>query len=364
MKERLQSHVRQALAWQPRDGVTPVQQAFACLVAALGVTVPVVAGAAAGHLPAGLAVAVGSLPVAGIGFAPTLRQQGWQSLRATLECLLAVGCVRLIAGLGPMVALAVPLIATLVALLGSISRPSAVFAIRFTLAFVMALNVFEGAGANASEPLLLALGSFWTAVLWLAANAMVRRLDKLPAAAPTAAAAPWSKRLQHWRHTLRTLGGWSYPLRLLACLLVAAVADIVRPHHHMLWIAFTVVLLLPREAQLMPIKVTQRAAGMVVGLALAQGLLSAELGPEILISTIGLLALTQPLLRERHYAGYTALITVLVMLLIDTAGAGGAYVLQDRLIATIAAAVLVIAANAAFRRVSPPATPARAAGRR
>jgi hypothetical protein len=361
MNERIRSHLRQALAWQPRNGITPLQQVLTCAVALLGVIVPAAVGAALGVLPAGLAVAVGSLPVANIGFAPTLRRQWRQSVRAALECVLAVGCVRLIGGLGPLAALAVPPIAVLVAVLGSISRPSAVFATRFTLAFVMALNMFEGAGANASAPLLLALGSFWTAALWLGAGVLARWLGELPTPEPVPPASPWNKRLQYWRYTLRTLGGWSYPLRLFFCLAVSAAADIAWPRHHMLWIAFTVVLLLPRDAQLMPIKVTQRAAGMLVGLALSHGLLRAGFGPGILIAILGGLALTQPLLRERHYVGYTALITTLVMLLIDAAGAGGEHLLWERLVATVAAAALVIAANAAFRRVPPPARPAQAA---
>lgn len=361
MKDRIRSHLRQALAWQPRDGITPVQQVLACAVAMLGIVAPAVAGAALGQWAAGLAVAVGSLPLANIGFAPTLGRQGRQSLRAALECVLAVVCVRLIGGLGPLVALAVPPVAMLVAVLGSISRPSAVFATRFTLAFVMALNMFESAGAGASAPLLLALGSFWTAALWLGAAMLARWLDELPAPAAALPAPPWDKRLRHWRHALGTLGGWSYPLRLLLCLAVSAAADIAWPRHHMLWIAFTVVLLLPRDARVLPLKVTQRAAGMLVGLALSQGLLRAGFGPQALIAVLGALALALPLLRERHYVGYAALITTLVMLLIDAAGAGGEHLLWERLAATAAAAVLVVAANAAFRRVPAPAAPARAA---
>jgi alkylhydroperoxidase/carboxymuconolactone decarboxylase family protein YurZ len=351
MKESIRSHLRQALAWQPHDGVSPRQQALACAVAALGVGVPGAVGAVAGQLSAGLAVAIGSLPVAGIGFAPTWREQWRQSMLAMIGCLLAVGCVRLIAGWGPMMALAVPVIAALVALFGGVSRPAAVFAMRFTLAFVMALNVFEGAAAGAAGPLLLALGSVWTTLLWLGAGALAWRWKNAPPA-PPARVIPWRRRLTWWRGTLRTAAGWSYPSRLFACLMLSVAADMAFPHRHMLWIAFTVVLLLPREAEVMPLRVTQRVAGMLLGVALSSALLLLALTPGALIVVLSLLALAQPLLRDRSYAGYSALITMLVLLLIDASGMGGDDLLKERLLATLVAAGLVVAASVLFRRLT------------
>ncbi len=358
MKESVWSHLRQALAWKPpsaRYGISPFQQGLVGAVGALGIGVPSVIGAITGHLPVGLIVATGSLPVAGIGFAPTLREQWRQSMMAMIECLLAVACVQLISGLGSMAVLAVPVIGTLVAQFGTISRSTIVFAMRFTLAFVMALNVFGGSGSDHSiaGPLLLALGSIWTSLLWLGAALLLRWLSPPPPEEPQPVYS-WSLRLKFWRErTLRTPAGWSYSSRLFMCLVPAAAADLVFPHRHMLWIAFTVVLLLPRQAEVMPLRVTQRTAGMLVGVALARALLWLDLTSGALIAALSLLMMAQPLLRDRNYAGYSALITMLVLLLIDASGSGGDDLLVERMIATLAAAALVIAANAVFRRVAP-----------
>ncbi len=64
-----------------------------------------------------------------------------------------------------------------------------------------------------------------------------------------------------------------------------------------------------------------------------------------LIIGIGLLGGARPLLRERNYLAYSAVMAPLVLLLMDGTGPFGAAVLGDRLLATIIGAALVIATN-------------------
>ena len=64
------------------------------------------------------------------------------------------------------------------------------------------------------------------------------------------------QRLTRWKQSLGTLAGWSYPIRLTVCLALGFTGDHFWPDHHLHWIGPTVALLTSRQAEAIPIKVT------------------------------------------------------------------------------------------------------------
>src|SRR5262249_21177753 len=154
-----------------------------------------------------------------------------------------------------------------------------------------------------------------------------------------------AQKLARWRRSLRRLSGWQYALRLALCLAVASALRWLWPDHHLHWIALTVALLIERQIDAFPVRTTQRALGTIVGV-LASGLLLSVKPPVwALVSGIAVLASMRPFLRVRNYLAYSAVMTPLIITILDAGKPLDAGVLIDRLIATLIGGSLVIGAN-------------------
>jgi uncharacterized membrane protein YccC len=185
------------------------------------------------------------------------------------------------------------------------------------------------------------------------AIARARTPGMVTVASPSPVATPAQRRAR-WRQSLARPSGWDYALRLTACLAVAILLRWLWPDHHLHWIALTVVILCQRQVEAAPVRVTQRALGAVVGVALAGLLLVLHPPAWSLVAAVGLLAGARPLLQARNYLAYSALMTPLVMLILDAGQPLAAGTLADRLIATLAGVVLVLGSNRASREAWPP----------
>ena len=137
----------------------------------------------------------------------------------------------------------------------------------------------------------------------------------------------------------------------MICLSVAGVLRWLWPGHHMHWVALTVALLAQWQIDAFPVRTTQRALGAVLGV-LAAGVLVVYVPPNwVLIAAMGVLAGLRPLLRARNYLAYTAVMTPLIILLLDAGRPPEAGILIDRLVATLIGAGLVIATNLLFKKI-------------
>jgi hypothetical protein len=137
-------------------------------------------------------------------------------------------------------------------------------------------------------------------------------------------------------------------------LILGAVADHAWPGRHLHWIGLTVALLTSRHAELAPVKTTQRVLGTAIGVTSAELALQAGTPAWLVVVAIGLLAGARPLLRTGNYLAYSTVMTPLVALMIDGGRPLEAGILADRLLATLAGAVAVVAASAMFRAATPP----------
>jgi len=124
------------------------------------------------------------------------------------------------------------------------------------------------------------------------------------------------------------------------------------PGHHMYWVALTVALLTERAIEPLPVKVTQRALGTLIGVVIAHFVFAWTLSPWWLGAVVGVLAAGRAILRTRNYLAYSVVMTPLVIALLDAGKPPDWGVLGDRVLATFIGALLVVAANMAFRRAA------------
>lgn len=145
----------------------------------------------------------------------------------------------------------------------------------------------------------------------------------------------------------------------MICLSIAGLLRWLWPDHHMHWVALTVALLAEWQIDAFPVRTTQRALGAALGV-LAAGVLVFYVPPDwLLIAGMGVLAGLRPLLRASNYLAYTAVMTPLIILLLDAGRPPEAGILIDRLVATLIGAGLVIATNLLFMKILPAQSPGK-----
>jgi len=239
-------------------------------------------------------------------------------------------------------------LAGVAAILGAYSRPMALAAVRYAMFLVIVSNMAEAQPDRVLLLLLMAAGALWTALLTFVLGTIVRRSRRnalrAPSAAPMAPRA--TQRLVRWKSVLAQASGWQFTLRLGVCLAIAQAARSLWPDHHLYWMALTVVILTQRQVERLPVMTTQRAVGTALGVLAASLFLVYRPPVWGMIACIGLLAGMRPLLKVRNYLLYSAIMAPLILLLLDGSDPIRPGLLLDRIGATVAGALLVLAANA------------------
>lgn len=320
----------------------PISQILAAM---LGLAGPVAVGAITGHPQTGMAVALGGLALGSREKGETFHGQ----LRGFSYSLVA-GSAAVFAGTAlaecaALKALAIPAIAAAVSLIGGISRPLA----RLSALFILFMIIAANAGAPDTHPLgmmfLFALGAIWAAALSLALDSLLRAiypagiLDTVDSIHPQYT---MSQLLRRWRGLLAHLSGWQYALCITVCLIAAQLYDWLWPHHHGYWVAVTVVIVLQRDLQRAFSRTLERAIGTVLGVVLMSLIFLGDPPIWVVIGLIAALAAARPLLREASYAAYAAVMTPLVILLLDFGKPASWTLISDRLIATLSGCALVL----------------------
>lgn len=339
------------LEWDGADAFDP----SAVAVTALGMGVPILIGVLAAHPRIGLAASLGAMWVGAAPRGASLAEH-WRTVRdIVLAAIGAAIAAALIARHGWWSDVGLVLIAGTAALFGGFSRPAAIASQRFIVFVTIGLGVATHAPNRILLTILIAEGAIWAALCALAVGAAARRwrIGQIAMAEPRSGAS-FAQLYRRWRRLLATVGGWTYSLRLMACLACAVIIREAMPQHHYSWIAVAVALLTQRQSDGLVVKVLQRAMGVVAGAVATEAIASRPLPGWALVIVIATLAATSPWLRKRSYVAYTAATTPLILLLTSGGGTIGQGLLVDRLVATLIAADLVIIAFLAARRSMPP----------
>ena len=342
-KARVKAHLGEALRW---NGETEFELAEG-VIGGLGFVGPILLAALLGDLPLGLAASAGSLPIGTVAAGRSAGDQTRNVALALAPTLSAAALAVALADAGWQGKVVVVGLAGIAALLGGYSRTAAIVTTRFTLFLIITLSLAAATPHRLLLMLLLSGGAIWTALLWLLFGILARATgNTVPEIAVGSQLPPTSEeKLMRWRASLRQFAGWQYAAKLMLCLAAAAVLDLGYPDHHLHWISLTIVLLAQRRVDLMPVKITQRALGAGLG-GIVAGLCVAARPPVwVLIAGIGLIASTRPLLKARHYLSYSAMMTTLIVLMMDFEQPLEQAVLTDRTLATCIGGSLVVIAN-------------------
>lgn len=352
LPDLVRAHVAEAFRWSDDARLDRRRILFSLA----SIAIPVVVGFWAGHPSLGYVIGLGAMLLAG--------EQGERAdghshtlIASLLPVLLAVAAAAGIARLPfaevLMIALVVPA-ATLV----NYSRPAAVGGIRFIVFLVLNLGLIAGHGAQGRGAALM----FGVGALWRLALRLIARRRPVAAEAPSDTVpaerepTPRQRRI-HLGRMLRSWQGWQYPLRLGLGLAAACAIRDLWPGHHFDWMVLSIVLLNPRALEHVPVHITQRAVGTLIGVMLAGVILYAAPGHAVIAVLVCLFGTLAPLLRPGNYAAYCVFATPLILLAMDAGGSLDPTLLVDRLVATLAGSVIVVGANVLMDRVLEAFTP-------
>ncbi len=349
-------HVAEALRWSPHAP----RSGWQAVAAGLGMALPLAAGFAIGNPGAGFAAAVGGLMMGAVPTERTLAAQLRDLALAIAPAAAAIAITMAIPGPGAAERVLVVALCAIASFAGGVGRSMAVATYRFVLFLLIAVSVAGNVAHRAELFAPIALGIAWGASANVVFGSIARALHPAEVAQAQAAhpAPTLARRLAHWRGTLHHLAGWQYTLRLASCLAIAEGLAAFVPQHHLHWIALTVALVMERSVEALPIRATQRALGTLLGVLAAGLLFGATLSAWVLVPVVGLLAAARAILRTRNYLAYTVVTTPLILAILDAGRPPGIALLVERLLATLAGAALVIAANAAIRRLGHAPSPA------
>ena len=342
VRQAVTDHFAAAVQWSEPSA----RDRRAIWVAALAIAAPILVGAVVGRLDVGFTIGLGAMLLA--GESPTTPSVGAERTSpgsAVYPALLAVVLASLIAAL-PSADVCMIALAGAAAVVSGYSRPVAVGAIRFIIYLVLSVTLLESAGAHrGGAALIFGLGALWNVAVKVMLSSKV--LVPIPAVRQPSSA----QRRAYFKRSLRSLSGWQFTLRLVVGLGLASVLRHLFPAHHFTWIVLTAALLTQRQLEHVPVKITQRSAGTILGvLSTWLILLVRPTGWTLALAICGL-GTAAPLARARNYLLYATLSTPVILLVMDIGKTVDAALLVDRLTATLIGAVIVIALNVMMDRL-------------
>ena len=307
----------------------------------LGLAVPLAAGQMTGHPAEGMAASLGGLALGGAASGGTFGDRA-----KTLVYDLIAGCLGMLIGSSlaryGIVAVGLPAAAALAGLFGGISRPLVRASILFLVYMVIATSIETSARQSIGLMVLFGLGAAWCAGLALVLEGLFQRIwgrrDKVEARPRYT----WKQLLRRWRYSLKRLAGWQYVLRITLCLLAAQGFELVWPGHRGYWVSLTVVIVVQRFMSGALTRTRQRAAGTFVGVFLISLFLLAQPSPWLILCFIAVLGAARPVLQEVNYVAYAAVMTPLVILLLEFGREPSLTVAVDRLIATLVGCAIAL----------------------
>lgn len=326
----------------------------------LGLAGPLAVGVMAGHVQAATAAALGGLALGGGAKGKTPREQALDLFYGLTAGSAAMLTGAALAGHNLAAAFSIPLLAAAAGLIGSISMPLVRAATRYILYTIIAANLAAPGTQPLGVMLLFLLGACWTAALSLVLRPLFKAVGGGPHPPIAANGLQLHKytarqRLRRWRKSLARLSGWQYVMRISSCLAAAAALEWIWPLHHEYWVSITVVIVVQRNLQTALARAFHRAAGTVLGVLLISLLLLASPPLWALLLIIAALAAARPILLETNYTAYAAVMTPLVILLLDFGQDPSWAAVVDRLAATLAGCALALTLGyLGWFRLSPP----------
>lgn len=346
MTER--SHISEVLKWiqdEPTDWG---------LVAAggLGIAIPLWIANAHGHLSLGLAGAVGSLLMGNSSNGRTILELARNEVQVVATLAVAAFGVYLIEGHGVWTDLGVVFFVAMAAIFGGYSNKASMTTSRFIIYLCIMMSAVSGHDEGIVVFILMIITAAWTSLLIVIFGGISRIISPPSPLRPATGMTPSSpkERRDRFLASLKTLRGWQFPIRITTALLIAVLIAFIWPTHRYFWVAITVALICQRPLETWPIRTTQRAIGTVIGVGFAYVLLASPPSTDDMILTLGIICALRLYVRNHNYLIFSALITPVIMMILDVGRPVEINLLFDRVAATLMAAALVILINAVMLR--------------
>lgn len=338
MKKRLTALISESLHWSAEKQPTLPQ----VVIAVLGLAVPVAVGSLVGQVQAGCVAAMGGLALSSQVNSAKFSENLISLTSAVVAGSLAFILGSYLSGNGILSLILIPLIVLVAGVVGGISRSLIRTTTLFILFFIMATRF----GGN---PLVVAfffaLGAIWTALLSLIIQLFFQKFierEKPQVANQEPASRKYSveQLLNHWKKSLRRFAGWQYAVRITSCIIVAELIKMIWPFQRGYWILLTVAIVVQRDITKLLPRMFQRGAGTFIGVILSCLFIFFIPVPLLLVLIIGVLAAARLILRETNYLAYAAVMTPLVIILLDFGRASSWETILDRLLSTLVGCVI------------------------
>jgi hypothetical protein len=319
------------------------------LTAAVGMAVPVIVGAFTGHIAGGMAAALGGLAMAEVGDTGSTVQRVADVLVCLVAVMLAVILGTFVTRHGALGAGAMIVAAAIASTIGGTSREAAKATTKFTI--FMAISTFSTwpDGDPAAMVGYFGAGAAWTGAValvfaagfHLATHVMGPGLaqEKIES---RASRLPWRERLVR---AASRREAWSYSVRLVTALAVAWGALALWKSPHAYWIVVTAALVVTRATAGTHVRALQRTLGTLAGVVIGTVLLAAHTPTWGVLAAIALIAGLRPLLKARNYLAYSAVMTPLVVMLLEFGHPFDPSIMVERLLGTLAGCAIAMAAD-------------------
>jgi uncharacterized membrane protein YccC len=286
------------------------------------------------------------LAMAEVGDTGTARQR----LADVLLCLAAVVAAVL---LGTFVtrrgipgALAMIVAAAIASAVGSTSREAAKATTKLTIFMAIATFATWPGGDALRMVVMFSAGAAWAGAVALAIGAAIhvftRGRDAAAIAPARGAHLPWPERLVR---AASRREAWSYTVRLVAALAAALALRHAWESPHSYWIVVTAALVVTRATAGAHIRALQRTLGTLGGVVIGTVLLASHTPTWAVLGTIAVIAGLRPLLKVRNYLAYSAVMTPLVVMLLEFGRPFEPEIMVERVVATLAGCAVAMAAE-------------------
>ncbi|GGO86137.1 hypothetical protein GCM10011584_07760 [Nocardioides phosphati] len=320
--------LRHATRWQRVE-----VDAFAMLAAGLAVALPVAVGMLLDRPAEGLVGALGALMISSSGNVGRLSDRGVELLLSGLVALAGVCVGKELGGRSVASSTAIVLVSIAAMALGSLRPAGAKTRIQFVVTMIVGSTLAAAPLATGLLAACFAAGAAFGGVLTLAAYGAGRLVLRLPRPDPARTPRPWRVDAATWRARMRTWAGWEYPVRMGACMAVAAVFVNVLPGSHSTWVLLTVVIVVQPDRRDALIRTISRGLGTVLGVAVGIVLLQ-SVPSWVVVAVVGVIAAVRGHLKVANYTAYSVVMTPLVLVLTSLGHGAPAEVLVERVVDT------------------------------
>ena len=303
------------------------------IAAVLSMVTPILIGQLAGQIHPALISSLGSLALINEVYGSSEPRQTLVNLALAIIFSTAAFMIgAAIAGTTIFSLAMLPLVIFAISTIGVINRQFIKNAIRAIVFLVIGYH-FEVTGK-----IYFVVSVFFLAgTLWTALVLLVTKLIARDGGTPVKPSKKYTARqyLNHWIKSLSGLKGWQFPLRITLCITAAQILRYFVPRHHSYWILLTIAIVTQYNMDNQIKRIRDRGLGTLLGVCISFALVYFKMPAYILIPVVVILASLRIIFRETDYLIYAAVMTPLIIILLDFGNISSITVLADRLIATI-----------------------------